>query len=292
MERHEFEALARGGTLGGYVMGSGPRVVLAHGGPGLGYDHLRSLVEELASEFQVAYYQQRGLSPSCPHGEFTVAEAVDDVVAVLDHLGWDRAWFVGHSWGGHLGFHVAEAIPDRLHGVLALDPLGAVGDGGAGAFWSEIVSRLPAASRARVEELDAKEMDGTWTPEEQDEQWDLIWPAYFADAGHVMPRPTLTMSSEAHVGLWDDLTARLPELEAGLGAIRTPLAVLVGARSPMPADLAGLASVERVPGGWLERIEGAGHFVWWERPGCVRDALRRLIGENDKSPRHELAEGL
>ena len=277
MERHEFEAPARGGTIGGYVVGSGPRVILAHGGPGLGYDHLASLVDELASALEVGYYQQRGLAPSCPHGEFTVAEAVDDVVAVLDHLGWERAWFVGHSWSGHLGFHVAQAIPDRLHGVLAVDPLGAVGDGGADAFWAAIVARLPAEARARVEQLDAKDMDGSATQEEQDEEWDLIWPAYFADPGHVMPRPTLTMSSEAHVGLWDDLISLLPQLEAGLGAIRTPLAVVVGASSPMPADLAGGRSVERIPGARLERIEGAGHFVWWERPGSVRAALQRLV---------------
>ncbi|GAA2157262.1 pimeloyl-ACP methyl ester carboxylesterase [Humibacillus xanthopallidus] len=285
MERREFEAPARGGTLVGYVTGSGRPVLLAHGGPGLGYDHLDSLVEELASEFEVAYFQQRGLAPSCPHGEFTVAEAVGDVVSVLDHLGWQRAWFVGHSWGGHLGFHVAEAIPDRLHGVLAVDPLGAVGDGGADAFWSAIVARLPPEARARVEELDAKDMDGTSTPQEQEEEWDLIWPAYFADPGHVMPRPTLTQSAEAHVGLWDDLVALLPELEAGLGAIRTPVAVVAGAGSPMPADLAAARSVERIPGARLERVEGAGHFVWWERPGSVRDALLRMVQEHDDGTR-------
>lgn len=291
MERSDFEAPARGGTLGGYVVGSGRPVLLAHGGPGMGFDHLSSLVEELASEFQVAYFQQRGLPPSCPHGEFTIAEAIDDVVAVLDHLGWERAWFVGHSWGGHLGFHVAETIPDRLHGVLAIDPLGAVGDGGAAAFWTEMLARLPAEARPRVEELDAKDMDGTATPAEQDEEWDLVWPTYFADPRHVMPRPTLTMSSEAHVGLWDDLTKRLPELEAGLDRIRSPFGVVAGARSPMPDDLSG-RSVQRIPGAWLECVEGAGHFVWWERPGCVRDALRRLMAEHDKGPRLDQAEGL
>jgi pimeloyl-ACP methyl ester carboxylesterase len=276
MERSGFEAPTVGGSLGGFVTGSGEPVLLAHGGPGLGYGHLTSLVDELAAGFRVAYYQQRGLPPSTTAGAFTVAEAVDDVVAVLDHLGWDRVWFVGHSWGGHLAFHVAEAIPDRLHGVLAVDPLGAVGDGATAAFGAEMFARVPADLRARAEELDAKDMDGTATPEEEAETWDLMWPAYFADAANIMPRPDLPMSPDAHVGLWKDLTATLPELEAGLGSIRVPVGVVVGARSPMPPDLAGVVTAQAIPGAWVELVEGAGHFPWWERPGSVRDALRRL----------------
>jgi len=38
---------------------------------------------------------------------------------------------MGHSWGGHLVFHAAAGISGRLAGVLSVDPLGAVGDGGA-----------------------------------------------------------------------------------------------------------------------------------------------------------------
>jgi pimeloyl-ACP methyl ester carboxylesterase len=25
--------------------------------------------------------------------------------------------------------------------------------------------------------------------------------------------------------------------------------------------------VERIPGAWIEVVEGAGHFIWVERPG-------------------------
>ena len=280
MERTAFDAPTRGGALGGYVVGSGPPVVLAHGGPGLGYEHLSSLADELAVGFEVAAYQQRGLPPSVTHGEFTVDEGIADVTAVLDHLGWGKAWFVGHSWGGHLAFHVAEAIPDRLHGVLAVDPLGAVGDGGIDAFWGEMVARVPADQRARVEELDAKDMDGTATTQDQEEEWDLVWPCYFADRDNVMPRPPLPMSPEAHVGLWNDLKAHLPDLEAGLGRIRIPVGVVVGASSPMPAELAGARSAERIPGAWVQIVDGAGHFVWWEAPGSVRQALQRLVGQS------------
>ena len=35
---------------------------------------------------------------------------------------------------------------------------------------------------------------------------------------------------------------------------------------------------ERIPGAWVEVVEGAGHFTWVEAPGAVRAALRRLTG--------------
>jgi pimeloyl-ACP methyl ester carboxylesterase len=265
-----------GRHLGGWVAGDGPPVVLAHGGPGLGYEHLDSLAEELAQGYRVAFYQQRGLAPSTTEGDFTLAEAVSDVVAVLDHLGWERAWFVGHSWGGHLAFHVAQAIPDRLLGVVSVDPLGGVGDGAAEQFGAEMVARAPEAHRARIEELDAKDTDGTATPEDEAEEWDLIWPSYFADRAHVMPRPHMRSSMPAQAGLWGDLMERLPELEERLPGIRVPMVVVVGERSPMPPGEAGGATAERIPGARLVVVPDAGHFPWFEAPGCVRAALDGL----------------
>ena len=67
---------------------------------------------------------------------------------MLDHLGWERAYVVGHSWGGRLAFHTAVSLPERLLGVLAIDPLGAAGDGAAAAFEAEMLARMPEQDRA------------------------------------------------------------------------------------------------------------------------------------------------
>ena len=125
----EFATNDDGPLIAGLRAGSGPPVLLLHGGPGMGFDYLRDLADELAQENAVAWYQQRGLAPSAAAGPYSVANDVDDARRVLDELGWDKAYVVGHSWGGHLALHVAEALPERLFGVLAVDPLGSVGDG-------------------------------------------------------------------------------------------------------------------------------------------------------------------
>src|ERR1044072_8024844 len=126
MERTAFTVATPSGELSGWVTGEGPRVLAVHGGPGMSYDYLDDAVEELAARYQVASFQQRGLAPSTEQGDFTVEEAVADIVAVLDGLGWETAYLVGHSWGGHLAFHAAASIPERLAGVQSVQPLGPV----------------------------------------------------------------------------------------------------------------------------------------------------------------------
>src|SRR5262245_53036657 len=160
MEWHAFGTTDGGPPIAGLRGGDGPPVLLLHGGPGLGFDYLRDLADELAEENDVAWYQQRGLEPSAPHGPYSVRVDVDDARRVLDALGWELAYVVGHSWGGHLALHVAAALPERLLGTLAVDPLGAIGDGGWAEFDEEMFRRTPAAVRERARELDELAMAG------------------------------------------------------------------------------------------------------------------------------------
>ena len=275
MERIPFTASTATGDLTGWVAGDGPLVLALHGGPGLNFDYLDPVVEELAASHRVATFQQRGLAPSTTEGEYTIDEALADVVAVLDELGWEQAHLVGHSWGGHLAFHAAAAIPDRLSGVLAVDPLGAVGDGGSAEFVAELVARMAPASRPRFDELEAKEEGEGLTPEEDLEQLGLLWPSYFAVPSAAPPMPPTRISQASYDGLVPDLDARLPQLEASLRSIRVPVGVLVGERSPIP-PCAGADTADRIPGAWCHVEPGAGHFVWHEAPGAVVAAMDRF----------------
>jgi pimeloyl-ACP methyl ester carboxylesterase len=278
--RETFRAPVDGGVLAGYVDGAGPPVLVLHGGPGLSVSIVDGLVADLVPAYRVATFQQRGIGPSILEGEFTVDEAVADVGAVLDHLGWDTAYVVGSSWGGHLGFWVAGALPGRLRGMLAVDPLGAVGDGGNAEFEAEMVARTPPADAERADELDRLAQDGQASEEMALESLRLFWSAYFADQAAVpeMPEP-MRLSIPAYSGLFTDLVARLPELEASLPGIVVPVGVVVGDGSPIP-NSAGRASAERVPAAWTEVVPGAGHLPWYEAPGSVRQALDRLAAHS------------
>jgi pimeloyl-ACP methyl ester carboxylesterase len=279
MERTMFTVPTETGDLAGSIVGDGPHVLALHGGPGMNYDYLDDAVAELADRYQVAVFQQRGLAPSTEQGEFTVAEAVADIAAVLDGLGWDTAYLLGHSWGGHLVFHAAVALPSRLDGVLSVDPLGAVGDGGLAAFGAEMLARVPEAARERARALDEKDTAGEATPEEALEALSIFWPSYYADPATAPSMPQMAISQPANLGLWTDLVSRLPELESSLPSITVPFGVLVGGLSPMPPS-AGTESAERIPGAWTHVEPGAGHFVWHEAPGCLVAAMDRLVAES------------
>jgi pimeloyl-ACP methyl ester carboxylesterase len=204
-----------------------------------------------------------------------VAADVEDARRVIDALGWPRAYVVGHSWGGHLALHVAAAMPERLLGVLAVDPLGAVGDGRWPEFDEEIFRRTPESDRERARELDELSMTGQADDELALEGMRLVWPAYFADPERAPPMPELRISSERSAEMIQSIQAELPALEAGLPRISVPVGFVHGARSPMPLATS-TDGAERIPGAWVEVVEGAGHFIWVEAPGAVRAALRRL----------------
>lgn len=262
------------GDLVGDVDGSGPQVLVLHGGPGLS-DYLASLADELAG-YTVARYTQRGVAPSTEDGPLEVADHVADVLAVVDHLGWDRPFLGGHSWGGHLVMHVLASHPERFTGALVIDPLGAVGDGGMAAFGAEMDARVPEPSRPRMAELTALEEEaGSLPPDLGLEQLGLYWPSYFPDTSRPAPMPPMALSAR-QMETWTSIFAELPGLEERLAGCAVPTTFVHGAASPMPVT-ASADSAAVMADATVEVVDEAGHFVWLDRPGSVRAALDALV---------------
>lgn len=275
-ERQSFSLDVPGGQLGGWLAGVGTPVLLLHGGPGLGYEYLDELGAEIGVGFEIAAFQQRGLPPSTIEGPFTIRQAISDIVSVLDSLGWARALITGHSWGGHLALRFAAMHPERALGMLAIEPIGVLGDGGKAAFGAELLARTPRAGRDRIREIDELETAGKGTAEEALESLELLWPAYFADPESAPPMPATRISLEAYSALSDEMMCGNEQVAARLANCEAACGILAGAGSPIPWGQAAQASVELMPRAFLSIVAGAGHFPWLDVPGCVRDALQRL----------------
>src|SRR2546427_749543 len=56
-----------------------------------------------------------------PRGRYPKGEMADDLVAVLDQLGVDRAWIAAHDWGGLAGFILLLRHPDRVTGFAGFN---------------------------------------------------------------------------------------------------------------------------------------------------------------------------
>ena len=105
------------------TVGEGPLVVMIHGFPDFWYSW-REQMEGLKGDFQVAAIDQRGYNRSSqPDGieAYDMSLLVEDVVAVVRHLGRDRATIVGHDWGGVVAWNVAFSHPDLVENLVILD---------------------------------------------------------------------------------------------------------------------------------------------------------------------------
>jgi pimeloyl-ACP methyl ester carboxylesterase len=134
--------------------------------------------------------------------------------------------------------------------------------------------------RARARELDELSTKGAADDALALKGMRLVWPAYFADPEAAPPMPELRMASERSAQMVQSINAELPKLEAELPEIRIPVGFVHGSRSPMPVE-ASTDAAERIPGAWVDIVEGAGHFIWVEGPGAVRAALRRLTAADE-----------
>jgi 3-oxoadipate enol-lactonase len=71
--------------------------------------------------FRVVRYDTRGHGDSpVPQAPYTIDDLADDVVALLDHLGVEKAHFVGLSLGGMTGMRLAARNPERVDRLVVL----------------------------------------------------------------------------------------------------------------------------------------------------------------------------
>jgi proline iminopeptidase len=277
VREREFRVEVPGGQIVGWrTDDSGPPALLLHGGPSLS-DYLDSLASELAGLLTTARYQQRGQAPSLVDGPRDIDTHVGDAVAVLDSLGWDRAWVIGHSWGGHLAMHLAVAHPERFLGLVVLDGLGAVDDGGTSELGPRLMASLSEEVRARVEELDARGDRGEASQAERYEQMQLVWPYYFGDPAAAPPMPQFRFSrygAETWASIADHFERRT--LERGIPGLTMPVLITHGDRSPIPLEEAERTAA-LVPHARLVVHAGRGHWPWLEEPGFVRRVIAELI---------------
>ena len=97
----------------------GVPVVFLHGGPGAGANATHRRFFDPAF-YRIVIFDQRGSGRSHPLGEIndnTTPHLIDDMEMLRAHLGIDR-WFVfGGSWGSTLALAYAEHHPDRVRGL-------------------------------------------------------------------------------------------------------------------------------------------------------------------------------
>lgn len=116
------KALINGINVHYQTKGEGPDVVLVHGITATLAMWYQGVFPLLAQNYRVTAYDLRGhgLSDLTPSG-YTSREMADDLLALMDHLGIERARVVGHSFGGSIGLHLSLQHLERVDGVVLSD---------------------------------------------------------------------------------------------------------------------------------------------------------------------------
>jgi pimeloyl-ACP methyl ester carboxylesterase len=243
-------------------LGGGPPVLLVHGmgGNAASFVYLaRALVRlcRRVSAVELAGHGRSKLLPGEPPG--TMIEAGQTVAAALSEIE-APAVLIGSSLGGALSLYTAAAMPERVRGVIGLNPGGAPLNG---ADREAVLHAFRGGSAAA-----ALEMNRRLYRKPPRTGW-----LFARSFGKHWASPAVQqLRSEIRAGL----PGIAPEV---LGAIRQPVLILWGRHD----GVLPISSVDyfraHLPNASVELVENAGHLPMLERPRFVARRIERFLRE-------------
>src|SRR5262245_21209605 len=168
-------------------------------------------------------------------------------------LGWDRFVVVGHSLGGAVALMTALYHGERLDGLVLVD---------TGARL-RVDPGLLRVSRAAAEDGRAPSTDRSWG-------FAKATPQSVVDAVEALTRDT-----DPGVTYTDWIADDTFDVMARVKDIRVPTLALCGAEDRLTPVKYHQFLASQIPGCRLEIVEGAGHWMFWEKP----DAFNRIVRE-------------
>ncbi|GAA3100283.1 alpha/beta hydrolase [Pseudonocardia yunnanensis] len=171
------------------IVGSGPVCVVHSGGPGINSDYLRMPL--LEQHLTMVYLDPIGTGRSdlLPGGDYSVSTYARFARAVIDHLGAEQPYFLGHSHGGFVGLELAIRNPGLLAGLIAYSTSPVY----SAELWEEATRQMEAFVARWPDQPDAQKAGLAWRSASQarntllgDRESRVDWlrailPAYFAN---------------------------------------------------------------------------------------------------------------
>ncbi len=217
----------------------------------------------LSDRVRVVPFDHRGHGGSpVPPGPYTIAEMGEDVVALLDTLGVQRASYAGLSIGGMVGQWLAVNHPERVENLIliATSAYAPPADD-----WRDRATLVRESGSAEVV---ADTIVARWfTPD---------WAAAHPEVVRAHREMIASSPVEGYAGCCEAIAAL--DLRAQLSRITAPTLVISGAQDPsLPPEHQRLIA-EAIPGARLEVVEHAYHLPNVEHPEAVNDLIASALG--------------
>ena len=236
-------------------------LILLHGYP-LDHTIWLALLPYLKKQTRVILPDLRGHGRSpVPQGVYTMQEMAEDVLALMDMLGIEKAVLGGHSMGGYVALAFARAFPERLAG-FALIASHAYADSE-----EKRNSRLQTAQQAQE--------TGTTTQALAD------MPALLSDQPQVREKMQ-TLIKQAHpLGVMGVLRgmAQRPESLDVLKALTIPTLIIAGVNDKFIPIETARQMAAHLPQPWLEEMSDCGHMPMLEQTHKTAGFLRQLLDQ-------------
>ncbi|MFL6136920.1 MAG: alpha/beta fold hydrolase [Frankiaceae bacterium] len=250
--------------------GTGRPLVLLHAFPlsSAMWDDQRA---ELATACRLITPDQRGFGGSPLGGdEPSLHHAADDLAALLDARGIDRAVVGGLSMGGYVALALARRHPDRLDGLVLADTRASADPAPAAANRERIAAAVLAdpGSTVLADEV-LPGLLGATTWEERPSVVERV-------------RALVEAAPPAAVAWAQRAMAAREDSYGVLRALRVPVLVIVGDEDGLTPVADAEAMAAAAPEATLAVLLRAGHLSAMEAPqsfnGAVRAFLDRLAG--------------
>lgn len=226
-------------------------------------------VGPLADRFRVVRYDTRGhgLSP-VPDGPYSLDDLVDDLVALLDRLGIQRAHVAGLSLGGMTGMRLAAREPDRVDRLALLCTAGEMSPASG---WTDRAATVRSRGAGAV----ASGSVARW------------FTADFraAHPGRVAAYEQMVAATpaEGYAGCCEAIAATDLLAAGDLPRITAPSLAVAGTDDPStpPARLEQI--VDQLPDARLLVVPQAAHLANAEQPDTVTRALIEHFGADEEN---------
>lgn len=106
-----------------FSAGSGKPIVLCHGWPEHAFSWRHQIKPLVDAGYHVIVPNQRGYGQSTKPSAITdydIEHLTADLIAILDHYGYEDACFVGHDWGAIIVWNLAMMYRERVSHVINL----------------------------------------------------------------------------------------------------------------------------------------------------------------------------
>ena len=239
------------------VHGVGPAVLFVHGSGG---HHAAwwQQVPELSAKHTVITLDLRGFGRSdSGMDEFDSRAFPDDIQAVLEASGVEKAVLIGQSIGAAAALKAALRDPSKAAGVVLAHSLGGIAD--------DELAALVRADRTEAEKLPVLDRLLTSQFREQDPAKTFL----FRQMG------TFNTAKMADLR---NLDADGPDVQQVVDS-GIPICFLAGERDAVLSADTVRAAAKRVTGSVLELVPDAPHSMYWEAPELFNAALGRFLDQ-------------